>query len=101
MRSHRTATSSWPCKRRGPPSTPLDTRNDHLVAGLRRAVSIGDDTDTVAAIAGYLLGACYGFSAVPIEWSSDLAGWPVTYGVDDLVQLATSAVELGVVDVDE
>jgi ADP-ribosylglycohydrolase len=75
--------------------------NDHLVAGLRRAVSIGDDTDTVAAIAGYLLGACYGFSAAPIEWSSGLAGWPVTYGVEDLVQLATSAVELGVVDVDE
>ena len=44
---------------------------------LRRAVSIGDDTDTVAAIAGYLLGACYGFSAAPIEWSSGLAGWPV------------------------
>ncbi len=75
--------------------------DDHLVAGLRRAVSIGDDTDTVAAIAGYLLGACYGFSAAPIEWSSGLAGWPVTYGVDDLVQLATSAVELGVVDADE
>jgi ADP-ribosylglycohydrolase len=75
--------------------------NDHLVAGLRRAVSIGDDTDTVAAIAGYLLGAGYGFSAAPIEWSSRLAGWPATYGVEDLVQLATSAVELGVVDVDE
>ena len=75
--------------------------NDHLVAGLRQAVSIGDDTDTVAAIAGYLLGACYGFGAAPIEWSSGLAGWPVTYGVGDLVQLATSAVELGVVDVDE
>jgi ADP-ribosylglycohydrolase len=75
--------------------------NDHFVAGLRRAVSIGDDTDTVAAIAGCLLGACYGFGAAPLEWSSGLAGWPATYGVDDLVQLATSAVELGVVDADE
>jgi ADP-ribosylglycohydrolase len=75
--------------------------DDHLVAGLRRAVSIGNDTDTVAAIAGYLLGACYGLSAAPIEWSSGLAGWPATYDVDDLIQLATTAVELGVVDVDE
>jgi ADP-ribosylglycohydrolase len=74
---------------------------DHLVAGLRQAVAIGDDTDTVAAIAGYLLGACYGFSAAPPEWSAGLAGWPTTYGVGDLVLLATSAVELGVVDADE
>jgi ADP-ribosylglycohydrolase len=74
---------------------------DHLVAGLRQAVAIGDDTDTVAAIAGCLLGACYGFSAAPREWSSGLAGWPATYGVDDLVRLATSAVELGIVDADE
>jgi ADP-ribosylglycohydrolase len=73
----------------------------HLVAGLRQAVAIGDDTDTVAAIAGYLLGACYGFSAAPPEWSSGLAGWPTTYGVDELVRLATSAVELGIVDADE
>jgi ADP-ribosylglycohydrolase len=75
--------------------------SDHLVAGLRQAVAIGDDTDTVAAIAGYLLGACYGMSAAPLEWSTGLAGWPATYGVDDLAQLATTAVELGVVDADE
>ncbi|MGB8195625.1 MAG: ADP-ribosylglycohydrolase family protein [Acidimicrobiales bacterium] len=75
--------------------------DDHFVAGLRRAVSIGDDTDTVAAIAGYLLGACYGFSAAPQDWSDGLAGWPPTYGVGELVQLVTSAVELGIEDVDE
>jgi ADP-ribosylglycohydrolase len=74
---------------------------DHLVAGLRQAVAIGNDTDTVAAVAGYLLGACYGFSVAPPEWSRGLAGWPTTYGVDDLVRLATSAVELGIVDADE
>ena len=49
---------------------------DHLIAGLRQAVAIGDDTDTdtdtVAAIAGNLLGA--------------------RYGADDLVRLAGAAV---------
>ena len=36
----------------------------------------GDDTDTVAAIAGSLLGAAYGASAVPLEWRVLLHGWP-------------------------
>jgi ADP-ribosylglycohydrolase len=74
---------------------------DHLVAGLRQAVAIGDDTDTVAAIAGYLLGACYGFSAAPTQWRDGLAGWPATYGVEDLVRLATEAMQRGIVDADE
>ena len=37
----------------------------HLQAALEEAVRGGNDTDTVAAIAGSLLGATYGFSAVP------------------------------------
>ncbi len=37
----------------------------HLRRALTRAVRIGDDTDTVAAIAGALLGARYGVSVVP------------------------------------
>ena len=36
----------------------------------------GDDTDTVAAIAGGLLGAAYGASAVPAQWRRLLHGWP-------------------------
>ena len=36
----------------------------------------GDDTDTVAAIAGGLLGAAYGASAVPLQWRRLLHGWP-------------------------
>lgn len=67
----------------------------HLVAGLRQAVAIGDDTDTVAAIAGSLLGARYGADAIPIEWRRGLAGWPVGYGADDLAQLAGAAVSHG------
>jgi hypothetical protein len=48
----------------------------HLRAALEEAVRGGRDTDTVAAIAGGLLGAAYGYSAVPFEWRQHLHGWP-------------------------
>ena len=47
-----------------------------LVDGLHRAVAGGGDTDTVAAIAGQLLGARYGASAVPARYRRKLHGWP-------------------------
>ena len=56
---------------------------------LDAAVRAGYDTDTVAAIAGGLLGAAYGASAVPGRWRSLLHGWPgIT--AHDLVALATA-----------
>ncbi|MBR4881677.1 MAG: ADP-ribosylglycohydrolase family protein, partial [Clostridia bacterium] len=33
-----------------------------------KAVNLGDDTDTVAAVAGGLAGALYGFDSIPEEW---------------------------------
>ena len=51
-------------------------RADHLRTGLDAAVRGGFDTDTVAAIAGGLLGAAHGASAVPLEWRTLLHGWP-------------------------
>ena len=33
-----------------------------------KAVNLGDDTDTVAAIAGGLAGLYYGYEAIPQEW---------------------------------
>jgi ADP-ribosyl-[dinitrogen reductase] hydrolase len=51
-------------------------RVDHLRLALDAAVRGGNDTDTVAAIAGGLLGATYGASAVPGEWRRILHGWP-------------------------
>ena len=66
-------------------------RDDHFENGVRQAVSIGHDTDTVAAIAGSLLGAAYGVSSVPREWRVGLAGWP-DYRDEDLVRLALQAV---------
>ena len=37
-----------------------------------RAVNLGEDTDTVAAVAGGLAGALYGYEAIPEEWLSTL-----------------------------
>lgn len=51
-------------------------RADHLRLSLDAAVRAGHDTDTVAAIAGGLLGAAYGASAVPVQWRALLHGWP-------------------------
>ena len=56
---------------------------DHLQAALENAVRAGHDTDTVAAIAGSLLGARWGASAVPDTWRSLVHGWPGLTG-DDL-----------------
>ncbi len=64
-------------------------RADHLRLALDAAVRAGYDTDTVAAIAGGLLGAVYGASAVPGEWRRLLHGWPgIT--AHELVGLATA-----------
>ena len=70
-------------------------RDDHLDAGLRQAVAIGDDTDTVAAIAGALLGARYGVTAIPFAWRHGLAGWPRPYRSKELIRLAALAARHG------
>ena len=67
-------------------------RADHLRLALDAAVRGGGDTDTVAAIAGGLLGAVYGASAVPAEWRRMLHCWP-GLATRDLVALATRIVK--------
>ncbi len=79
-------------------SSSADRGFEHLQAGLRAAVAIGNDTDTVAAIAGTLLGACYGASSVPFSWRRRLAGWPSGLRHADLVGMAVQAVQGGRVD---
>jgi ADP-ribosyl-[dinitrogen reductase] hydrolase len=59
----------------------------HVTTALKAAVRGGNDTDTVAAIAGGLLGATYGPAAVKPEWERMLHGWPGIRG-GDLVDLA-------------
>jgi ADP-ribosylglycohydrolase/protein-tyrosine phosphatase len=72
-------------------------RADHLRLALDAAVRCGNDTDTVAAIAGALLGAAYGASAVPVEWRTLLHGWPgiTAHG---LVSLASAIERKGAPD---
>ena len=69
-------------------------RVDHLRLALDAAVRGGGDTDTVAAIAGGLLGAAYGASAVPAEWRRVLHGWP-GLRTRDLVDLASAITRKG------
>jgi ADP-ribosyl-[dinitrogen reductase] hydrolase len=66
---------------------PEDVPGRHLADALETAVRIGNDTDTVAAIAGQLLGAYWGSSAVPWRWRRMLHGWGAE-DVHDLVRLA-------------
>lgn len=65
-------------------------RADRLRLALEAAVRGGRDADTVAAIAGGLLGAAYGASAVPLEWRAMLNGWPSGANARTLVKLATA-----------
>jgi ADP-ribosylglycohydrolase/protein-tyrosine phosphatase len=67
-------------------------RVDHLRLALDTAVRGGGDTDTVAAIAGGLLGAVYGASAIPAGWRRLLHGWP-GLATRDLVALSTRIVK--------
>ncbi|MEV6773149.1 ADP-ribosylglycohydrolase family protein [Nocardia sp. NPDC051030] len=62
------------------------THADSLPAALELAVRAGGDTDTTAAIAGGLLGAKWGASAIPADWRALLHGYP-GYRADDLVAL--------------
>jgi ADP-ribosyl-[dinitrogen reductase] hydrolase len=76
--------------------TPIPERDEceQLVNALHTAIRIGNDTDTVAAIAGAMLGARWGISGVPAGWRRILHGWP---GVDsrELERLAFRAVHHG------
>lgn len=69
-------------------------RVDHLRAALEAAVRGGGDTDTVAAIAGGLLGAVYATSAVPSTWRLALKGWP-GLNTRGLVALADRIIDRG------
>lgn len=48
----------------------------HLQDALSTAIGVGHDTDTVAAIAGALLGARWGASAIPASWRRISHGYP-------------------------
>lgn len=60
---------------------------------ISEAVRVGNDTDTVAAIAGGLLGAHFGLEGIPDDWVQLLNGYP-NYTAKDLISLV-EAVDLG------
>lgn len=74
------------------PVTPRDASTS-LADTLATAIAIGDDTDTVAAIAGALAGARWGASAVPEAWRDVLHGYPGING-QRLVELAELATDV-------
>lgn len=53
-----------------------------LRTALENAVRAGGDTDTVAAIAGSLIGAGLGWSAFPADWTDVVHGWPGLTGLE-------------------
>jgi ADP-ribosylglycohydrolase len=67
---------------------------DLLRMSLENAVRGGRDADTVAAIAGGLVGAALGASAVPEEWLRAIHGWP-GYKAPDLIRLASRILACG------
>lgn len=53
------------------------------------AVNLGDDADTVGAVAGQLAGACYGLSGIPTVWVEEL------YRHRDVVRMAENLMAAG------
>ena len=48
-------------------------QTDNFKDAVLTAANLGDDADSVAAVAGQLAGALYGASAIPAEWLAKLA----------------------------
>ncbi|WP_424892360.1 ADP-ribosylglycohydrolase family protein [Streptomyces sp. XH2] len=71
----------------------------HFQLATEAAVRAGDDTDTVAAITGALLGARWGVSAIPLVWQQAVNGWPNLTG-PDLIRLAVLTARKGFDDRD-
>lgn len=49
-------------------------QTDSFEAAIKRAVYLGDDTDTTACVTGGLAGALYGMTAIPDRWLQALRG---------------------------
>jgi ADP-ribosylglycohydrolase len=47
--------------------------SDSYESCVLKAVNLGEDTDTVAAVAGGLAGIYYGYEAIPEKWISQIA----------------------------
>jgi ADP-ribosyl-[dinitrogen reductase] hydrolase len=68
---------------------------DSFEAAMTAIIDIGGDTDTVACVAGGLLGATWGIQSIPSRWTNavhgEVPGYPgPTRSLDDLQALALS-----------
>lgn len=59
------------------------THADSFTDAVKAAISVGGDTDTIAAMTGALAGACHGYSAIPEPWRA-------VEGASELIALADS-----------
>ena len=79
-------------------SSNKDAGRDHFKETLINAVRIGNDTDTVASIAGAYLGALWGKSAIPTEWINKIHGYrlfnSVILDASDLEKLVLRAINV-------
>lgn len=68
------------------------TEGHDFVETLNNAIRFGHDTDTVASIAGALVGAIHGTGWIPMEWMGMVHGYPGInlYDLDKLVIEAVS-----------
>jgi ADP-ribosylglycohydrolase len=69
----------------------VEPTSERVRDAIERAVRGGRDTDTVAAIAGALVGAVAGASFLPAEWLEAIHGWP-GIRADELTNLARAAI---------
>lgn len=58
-------------------------KTSSLKEAIMKAVSLGNDTDTVAAVTGQLAGAYYGYSSIPDIWLRDIKSLPFLLEVAD------------------
>jgi ADP-ribosylglycohydrolase len=57
--------------------------------GIEKAIRVGGDSETYAAVAGALLGARFGIHDIPGAWRKDMMGVDVMLGIaDDLYEIA-------------
>ena len=77
----------WGCLR---DATMAVRRTDSFEECMRMACDVGDDVDTVAAVAGALAGSIYGLAAIPERWLEPLHGdvLGTTYDAAALIDLA-------------
>lgn len=67
------------------------TEGHDFVGSLNTAIRFGYDTDTVASIAGALVGALNGSQSIPLEWMDMVHGYP-GINLNDLDNLVLEAV---------